>query len=324
MTRNILSPIGTIARVVGWVPLSCLAFLGCTAELGGLGEDGGAALGGGPTAAGGSGGSANAPGGAPSAGGGSDTGGVLISERGLPCEVQDLLVQHCEACHAAAIPARIVTHDDLVAPSQTDPARTVAEVALERMNMTTKGVMPPSPAPIVDLAAITAFEAWLEDGAPSGTCSTEAPPPDDPFSVEPTCTSNSNWTGGNRESPKMNPGQACIACHTREDEGPDLTIAGTLYPTAHEPDNCNGQMGSSTVFVEVTDAAGRVFKLTPNSAGNFLLEDPDAFTFPYTARVVAGGLERVMVELQEEGDCNSCHTQGGKEGAPGRIIPPSP
>ena len=42
------------------------------------------------------------------------------------------------------------------------------------------------------------------------------------------------WTRGNHGSPDMNPGRACIACHTTDD-GPALTIAGTVYPTASKP-----------------------------------------------------------------------------------------
>jgi hypothetical protein len=106
--------------------------------------------------------------------------------------------------------------------------------------------------------------------------------PDDPFDAAPVCTSNTRWTGDDEESPQMNPGEACISCHTSEDEGPRLTIAGTLYPSAHEPNDCNGQQGSASVYIEITDAENRVFRLTPNSAGNFLLEDPDDFAFPYS------------------------------------------
>ena len=50
------------------------------------------------------------------------------------------------------------------------------------------------------------------------------------------------WTGGNRGSADMNPGRACITCHSTMN-GPSLTIAGTVYPTAHEPDLCNGANG---------------------------------------------------------------------------------
>src|SRR5947208_5313510 len=59
----------------------------------------------------------------------------------------------------------------------------------------------------------------------------------DPFAAAPTCTSGSTWTRHNHGSAEMNPGLACITCHTTM-QGPDLTIGGTVYATAHEPDLC--------------------------------------------------------------------------------------
>jgi len=41
-----------------------------------------------------------------------------------------------------------------------------------------------------------------------------------------------------------------------------------------------------------------------------------------TARVVRGDQERVMLSPQMDGDCNSCHTENGANGAPGRIVAP--
>ena len=66
--------------------------------------------------------------------------------------------------------------------------------------------------------------------------------PPDPFSVAPACTSGKMWTGGTDGSGSMQPGvYACINCHKSSGgEAPQFKIAGTLYPTAHEPDQCNG------------------------------------------------------------------------------------
>ena len=172
-------------------------------------------------------------------------------------------------------------------------------------------------------AEVEAFAAWVEAGAPVGSCSGALPPPPpDPYDTPVTCTSSTFWTGGDRESPNMNPGEACISCHTEEREGPDLTIAGTLYPTAHEPDDCNGVGRSSGAYVEITDAAGRVFELELETSGNFMLEEPDAFTMPYSAKVVSGDVERVMVGKQDSGDCNQCHNESGAKDAPGRVMLP--
>jgi hypothetical protein len=43
---------------------------------------------------------------------------------------------------------------------------------------------------------------------------------------------------------------------------------------------------------------------------------------PFRAKVVADGRERVMLMPQTNGDCNACHTESGKNGAPGRIVLP--
>lgn len=101
-----------------------------------------------------------------------------------------------------------------------------------------------------------------------------------------------------------------------------MTVAGTIYPTAHEPDSCNGVPRALAAYVVITDAAGRVFELETEPSGNFMLEDPDAFTPPYQAKVVVGIEERVMVSEQEDGDCNGCHTESGGNDAPGRIMRP--
>ena len=113
----------------------------------------------------------------------------------------------------------------------------------------------------------------------------------------------------------MHPGQACIKCHTKK--GPKFSIAGTVYPTAHEPDDCYG-LGSSTVVI--TDATGKVLTLKSNSAGNFYSQT--AIKMPYTAKVIVGTKERAMKDSQTNGDCNSCHTVTGAEKAPGRIMAP--
>jgi hypothetical protein len=125
------------------------------------------------------------------------------------------------------------------------------------------------------------------------------------------------WRGD--KGPMMNPGRACIDCHS-QDEGPHLTIAGTIYPTAHEPDLCYGADGANGAEVVITGADGRVITLIPNGTGNFSYAG--AVAFPFHAKVVYMGRERVMAAAQTSGDCNICHTQAGAMSAPGRILLP--
>jgi hypothetical protein len=120
----------------------------------------------------------------------------------------------------------------------------------------------------------------------------------------------------------MEPGQACISCHAGTGgEAPTFVLAGTLYPTGHEPDNCNGVSNTSGATVVVTGGSGASVTLTPNPAGNFY--STTSLAPPYQAKVVnAAGAERAMVSKVSSGDCNSCHTQSGASGAPGRITMP--
>ena len=134
-----------------------------------------------------------------------------------------------------------------------------------------------------------------------------------------TCASGLQWTGGDSESPLMHPGGDCIGCHAAG-EGPTFVIAGTVYDSPGEPLDCFGVAGAT---VEITDAAQQVFTLTTNDAGNFFLRARDAsVTMPIHAVVKWSGNQHGMVAAQSTGACNSCHTEQGANGAPGRILIP--
>jgi mono/diheme cytochrome c family protein len=76
--------------------------------------------------------------------------------------------------------------------------------------------------------------------------------------------------------------------------------------------------------VVVTGADGTEWTATGNSAGNFWLDPGVVVALPYTARVVDGaGNERVMLTALDNGDCASCHTAGGSNAAPGRVLAPT-
>ena len=141
----------------------------------------------------------------------------------------------------------------------------------------------------------------------------------DPFTAAARCTSGTMWTGANRGSADMNPGRACITCHSTMN-GPSLTIAGTLYPSAHEPDLCNGANGSNGARVVITGADGATLTLTPGASGNF--NSRTRVMTPFKAKVTYMGRERAMNAAQTSGDCNACHTQNGTNSAPGRILLP--
>jgi mono/diheme cytochrome c family protein len=252
--------------------------------------------------------------------GGTGTGAAPASSE-FPCDVQKLLAQKCQACHRADPPGALLTSADFRRPSKADPQKTVGELAIERLSAAGPTRMPPAPLEAATAAETAALTSWVQSGAPSGTCQDGVAVAPNPYDTPLVCSSMTSWTGGNEESPLMRPGGACIKCHDREGEGPRLAIAGTLYPTAHEPDDCNGVARAAGAKIVVTDANGTSHTLDVNGAGNFFLET-ESFAFPYQAKVTYQGRERVMLEAQDNGDCNDCHSQDGRENAPGRLFLP--
>lgn len=240
---------------------------------------------------------------------------------GLPCDVSTLLADKCMECHGA--------HPQKGAPSlgsyalltaKDKSGRTYAEIAADRIRDENSPMPPDNPLPASQIAK---FVKWVESGAEPGTCDGV----EDPFDVPEQCTSNVQWTRRDRGSSLMHPGGACIECHDKHLDAPSFTIGGTVFPTGHEPTDCNGVDGTKTAAkVIITDANGKSLSLSVNAAGNFYTTKPVAL--PYRAKVIVGDQEREMDVEQKSGDCNGCHTQqgtnnqGGDEKAPGRIILP--
>jgi len=242
---------------------------------------------------------------------------------GLPCDVQQLLENRCIGCHLGPSPPALLNYADLLKPS-SDPAKNLAQKSVERMKSTTSP-MPPAPAVAPTAAEIATFEAWVTAGTPMGAVCTpagDAGAPDagggtNPYNTPTVCTSNTTWNGGNEGTSVMRPGGACITCHTMRG-GPAYTVAGTVYPTAHEPNDCNGVNGAVTVVV--TDANGVVTNIAVNSVGNF--NSRANIAAPFHVKVTNGAKVRAMGGALTAGDCNSCHTVTGVNGAPGRVMAP--
>jgi hypothetical protein len=243
---------------------------------------------------------------------------------GLPCDVAALISSKCVTCHGTTpivgVPTSLVTYADLTAPSKSDPTQTNAALAVTRMTSTTNP-MPPAGSTPASAAEIAAVQSWIAAGYPMTGCGADGGTISDPFSVAPTCTSMTTWRGGTEGSALMEPGMTCVSCHaTTGGEAPRFAVAGTVYPTAHEPDLCNGASGANGARVVITGANGASVTLTPNAAGNFSYEGTIAT--PYSAKVTYMGRERAMGATQTSGDCNACHTQAGAMSAPGRILLP--
>ena len=324
-------------RALGAVLAMALgAMLGCDGSITPAENPGTGGLPGGPQSGGSPGGGTDGGSGGPGAdagpGGSSPDGGVTGLSSELPCAVYDVLSVHCWSCHGATpsggAPQSLSTLADLQAaapgfPSQSNGARSVV-----RMQSSTSP-MPPTPNAAVPAAEASAFQAWVSAGMTAGSCVVDGgvpppPPPDagppDPLGAAPNCTSSSYWTGGTRGSANMEPGHACITCHSQQN-GPHFNVGGTVYPTGHEPDDCNGS-GAGGAVVTVTDKNGVVATFTASGvSGNF--SGSASLTFPITATVTFNGKTRSMGTAVSTGDCNSCHTQSGTSNAPGRItLPP--
>jgi mono/diheme cytochrome c family protein len=231
----------------------------------------------------------------------------------------------------------LITRADLLAPSPSQPSITVATSAATRISATDGTIMPPPPASPLSGADIATFDAFVSAGLPVGGCSGTTgddggggTPGDDggtdagSDAGAPTvvCTSGMMWTDGDHGSALMHPGQACIACHA-VDHGPTFAAAGTVFPTLHEPDNCDGANLSGLAIIDIMDSKGVETKIPVDTVGNFhAYADQVSITPPFAAAVVEGTKTRAMTEHQTTGDCNSCHTVEGANGAPGRIMEP--
>jgi len=251
---------------------------------------------------------------------------------GLPCDVTALLQHYCVGCHSSpptgGAPQALTSYDSMVANATTDPTKKIGPLSLELLQ---SGVMPPKPAAVPSATEIAALQTWVNGGMAKATCTTAIDPgtiAKSPYDTPLQCSSMSNWTQGDHGSSSMHPGGKCISCHSMGGDGPIYAIAGTVYATAHEPDDCNGKSTTATgaLSVVITDASGAKHTLPVNSVGNFYLKGTIAT--PYTAEVISGTSSRVMTHTQTSGDCNSCHTVNGSANAtnavaaPGRIMAP--
>jgi hypothetical protein len=274
--------------------------------------------------------------------GGGGSGGATHGD-GLPCDVARLLNDACLACHAdpprgGALGA-LVTRADLMSPAPGDADITRAEDSLARMR---DAAAPMPPEGLLPATAVEPLERWIGEGMPEVACGDMLVPPDDPYGTPLVCTSGRFWTDGDEGDEEMRPGHACIACHQDppkdkdrgkkgedDDDGGDdddddddiplYAIAGTVYPSAHEPNDCYG-VDDQLVYVLVTDANGTEAVLASNEAGNFFTEAP--LVPPFRVRVTRGAEARAMSKPAPHGDCNVCHTEAGSEDAPGRIMSP--
>ncbi len=237
----------------------------------------------------------------------------------LPCDVAAVLQSTCTSCHSnppvGGAPMPLVSYADLTGKALSDPTKTVAERCVVRMQSATTPMPPGGGATSSDIQTL---QNWISAGYPQGTCGAGDGGASE-YNTPTVCTSGVYRTS-NEGSQSMRPGNPCITCHAQSGgEAPSFSIAGTVYPTAHEPNDCVG-VGSGVQVVIMDQNGNTQLTLTTNSAGNFQSEA--SISKPYRAKVVYNGKERAMSATQTDGNCNSCHTESGANGAPGRIMEP--
>lgn len=312
-------------------------------------DDAGVGGGGGTSATGGgtSGGGAGSTGGGAASGGGTATGGGGGAAGVTFCDVQPVLSAQCGSCHgptpSSGAPV-LVTRADLAALSPR--GGTLLDRSIARMeSLPLSTAMPPNVggAP----ADVALFKAWRDaaladcqqgtgggggatgggggattgGGGGSTTGGGGGATGGGGGTVMTTCASNLTWSFGDTTA-GMNPGEACIACHTMKNKGPRDGFMGTVYPALHEAKLCMVTSVPAGVTVEILDMGGTVrstLSVGAFSDGNFR-GGTTGVPSPYRARIkVNGQLRAEMMTPQTNGDCNVCHTAQGAQGAPGRL-----
>lgn len=250
----------------------------------------------------------------------------------LPCEVEKLLERSCWDCHGTVpgygATTTLVTYEDLTKAVPAIPDWTEANVCVTRM-AAGKNTMPPDKkAPDEDVAIL---QKWIDDKTPLGHCGEVADAGadagfDDAGAAQASpavcATGKVVSPTSARQSALTNPGTACLGCHASN--ASSFSVAGTVFTTSNEPNDCVGVAGAHVIII---DATGQAHSLATNAVGNFAALDSEYIPFPYRAMVVRGGNIREMQTPQSNGDCNSCHagpSRSTARDAPGRILAPDP
>ncbi|APR85313.1 Hypothetical protein A7982_10662 [Minicystis rosea] len=184
-------------------------------------------------------------------GGGAGTGGNGgTAATGLPCDVNEILVNHCQQCHGAptkfGAPMPLVTHADLVAQAKSDAGKKVYELVGTRIH-DSAAPMPQPPNPPLDAAQQKTLDDWIAAGAPASTD---------------TCTTGPG-TGGGAPSctpdTKLRPLNGYTMPATANDMyicyGVDVTVSAKRHITSFVPYIQNSKIVHHIVLFETDTAA---------------------------------------------------------------------
>ena len=117
------------------------------------------------------------------------------------------------------------------------------------------------------------------------------------------------------QGPSMLPGQDCLSCHNGQ-TAPQWTVAGTVFSDPNAP----VEAGMPDAQVIITDSTQHTLTLLTNSVGNFYTAE--VLAFPLTVKIQRGTWLMEMQSQPGQGSCNTCHSIGNGNGAPGRLFIP--
>jgi Cys-rich repeat protein len=205
----------------------------------------------------------------------------MCGSSGLPCDVQEVLVDKCQTCHGAppipTAPLSLVTFEDLKAADKTNPSISVAQACVNRMQDTMKP-MPPGNAPTASAMEIGAFQDWIQAGMPMTTCNPSGPKPcmeanDCPgqMCINGFCTGGTPPDGGAPDGTATScndngdcAGGVCVNGQCQPASSPD---AGSPDAVATNPDAATACNDNTDCAPNGTCVAGQCVPNTPPDAG---------------------------------------------------------
>lgn len=158
---------------------------------------------------------------------------------GLPCDVDALLKEKCQTCHASepkfGAGTSLVTWADLQKPAPNDKNKKVLDLVKARIHDDV-APMPPSPKARLEAHETSALETWIEGGAKSSDalCANDAPAP----GVKPiNCEPDTSLRGRSRFELRPGAPQDQYVC-----VGVDMTVAKKKHITGFVPKVDNAQI----------------------------------------------------------------------------------
>lgn len=252
------------------------------------------------TGGGGGGGGGSTGGGGGSTAGGS---GTTAGATGVPCDVATVFASKCTGCHSDppvnGSLSGLVTYADLTAKSTEDPAKTLVEESVIRMQSTSSPMPPASLSNPATASDISTLQNWINAGMPQGECDGGVIGGGGATAV---FSGQGAYTQKAGPSGEHNAGRDCLSCHDGSGEAPHFVFAGTLYNGSGSP--------VAGAEIRVVDGNGNAVSVYSASNGNFYQRASGNFVTPGHAGVRNATTTNLMVSNVTNGGCNSCHCSG--------------